>query len=75
MCKGRNGKLLKPLDVRNHLVKASIDRSYSIWALHGEKAYMNSTLHLPVQEVRGETIEEENIEDGGLGMENLVDTF
>ena len=36
---------------------------------------MNSIECPPVVDVHGENIEEENIKDGGLAMENLVDTF
>ena len=65
--KCRNRTRYNPVEVRNHLVRHGIDRTYSIWFLHGEKPYMNSIECLPEVDVHGENIEEENIEDGGLG--------
>ena len=66
-CRNRNRHT--PLEVRKHLVKHGIDSLYSIWVFHGEKPYMNSIDHAPVEDVH----KEENIEFGGLGMDNLVD--
>ena len=73
--KCQNKKWYIPLVVRNHLICYGMHKSYSVWALHGEKPSTNLINRMPVEEVRGENIEEENIKVGGLGMENLVDTF
>ena len=71
--KCRNKTRYKPLEIKKHLVRYGIDLSYSVQALHGENPYKNSIDHPPVEvSTHGENIQEENIEVGGLGMENLV---
>ncbi|KAF9603375.1 hypothetical protein IFM89_035620 [Coptis chinensis] len=52
------------LTVRRHIIQNGFDLTYTIWSLHGEKQSK-----YPVVDI----VEDENIEDRGLGLENLVD--
>ncbi|KAF9587572.1 hypothetical protein IFM89_004030 [Coptis chinensis] len=58
------GKRLVFDEVRRHIIQNGFDLTYTIWSLHGEKQ-----LKYPVIDI----VEDENIEDRGLGLENLVD--
>ncbi|KAF9622450.1 hypothetical protein IFM89_031253 [Coptis chinensis] len=60
----RNGKRLVFDEVRRHIIQNGFDLTYTIWSLHSEKQSK-----YPVVDI----IEDENIEDRGLGLENLVD--
>ncbi|KAF9621027.1 hypothetical protein IFM89_015849 [Coptis chinensis] len=59
-----NGKRLVFDEVRRHIIQNGFDLTYTIWSLHGEKQSK-----YPVVDI----VEDENIEDRGLGLENLVD--
>ncbi|KAF9620037.1 hypothetical protein IFM89_010653 [Coptis chinensis] len=60
----RDGKRLVFDEARRHIVQNSFDLTYTVWSLHGEMRSKYPVVHI---------VGDENIEDRGLGLRNLVD--
>ncbi|XP_012834191.1 PREDICTED: uncharacterized protein LOC105955039 [Erythranthe guttata] len=73
--KCRNRMRHTPINVRKHLVRNGIDKSYTLWALHGEKPFVNSFIDPIAEDAHQENIREEQILVRELEMRNLVDNI
>ncbi|XP_026395400.1 uncharacterized protein LOC113290088 [Papaver somniferum] len=69
----RNKKNLRIAVVRQHLLEKGIDKSYRIWALHGEKSTSDSSDYSGEDPSQEENHYEQNTEDAGPGMESFID--
>ncbi|EYU40091.1 hypothetical protein MIMGU_mgv1a026817mg, partial [Erythranthe guttata] len=69
--KCRNRMRHTPINVRKHLVRNGIDKSYTLWALHGEKPFVNSFIDPIAEDAHQENIREEQILVRELEMRNL----
>ncbi|PIA40727.1 hypothetical protein AQUCO_02400060v1 [Aquilegia coerulea] len=59
-----NGTRVKFTDLSTHLIRNGIDLIYTVWYFHGETSH---------RVVENENIEEDVIDDGGVGMADFVD--
>ncbi|XP_026384178.1 uncharacterized protein LOC113279719 [Papaver somniferum] len=69
----QNKKNLKIAVVRQHLLEKGIDKSYRIWAHHGEKSTSDSSDFSGKDPLQEENHHEQNTEDAVPGMESFID--